>query len=251
MAFSFTAGDPVAALRGGSRGDKLLGIVAAGSESALGRDIELRRGAFEPVLSLAHRSIDYIAGPSGAGKTTYLAGLAARHQKINPEAPIVVFARGAIADDPALAGLAGFASQAEIGKKLLEKPIDVLTLEPGTLLIFDDVATILDDKYRTAVSKLVMDCAEVGRKANIHMLMTSHLISPNDRKLARVILNEMEFLTVFPAGSGAHQITYVLQKYLGLSKAQVTRILDAPGRWVRIHCHAPRWVMTETSAWML
>lgn len=249
--FSVKAGKPIAGLRGGTHGDKVLGVVDVGDEDALGRDIELKRGCFEPILSLEDRSVDYIAGPSGAGKSTYTADLVRKHNKLNPEAKVILYSRSPIADDKAFADIAGVVQQATLGSDLIANPLDVTTLEKDTLLVFDDVGTIFDEKLKQAVQKVIMDVAETGRKYKVYLVVTSHLINPNDRGFARVMMNEMEFLTLFPGSGNAHSITYVLKKYLGLGATQIRRILDTKSRWVRIHTHAPRWVLEEHAAYIL
>jgi hypothetical protein len=124
-------------------------------------------------------------------------------------------------------------------------------MSKGAVLIFDDVGTIIDDTLKRSVQKIIMDCAEVGRKYGIYMLVTSHLIIPNERNFARVMMNEMQFLTVFPGSGGTHQITYVLKKYMGFDAKQVKRILESKSRWVRVHSHAPRWVLEEKAAYVV
>lgn len=249
--FSVKSGKPIAAIRGGTRGDGVLGVTENGDVEALGRDIELRKGRFEPILELEGRCIDYTAGPSGAGKSTYVGGLIKRHRKLHPDARVIVYSRGKIDEDPAFKEIEGGVEQAELGAHLVEAPLDITGLEKGTILVFDDVGTILDDKVKEAVHKIIMDCAEVGRKQGIYLIVTSHLVNPNDRKFGRVMLNEMQFLTLFPGGGNAHSVRYVLRQYLGLDSKQIQRILDSKSRWVRIHVHSPRWVLEETAAYII
>jgi len=249
--FSVRTGKPIAALRGGTRGDAVLGVTDVGDKEALGRDIELKKGVFEPILELSGRCIDYTAGPSGAGKSTYVGGLVQRHRRVQPEARVIVYSRGQVDQDPAYSAIEGGVEQATLDQTLVDTPLDITTLDKGTLLVFDDVGTIMDDKVKAAVQKIIMDCAEVGRKQEIYLIVTSHLINPNDRKFARVMMNEMQYLTLFPGSGNTHAIEYVLTKYLGLDKKQVRRILDSKSRWVRVHVHAPRWVLEERGAYLL
>lgn len=246
---SVKSGKPIAALRGGSQGDAVLGITENGDSGGLGRDIELRRGVFEPIMPLDDRSIDYVAGPSGAGKSTYVAGLLRRYQKLSPKARVLFYSRGPVEDDKAYDGIE--LEQVALDAAFVESPPDVTRLEPGTVLVYDDVGTVQDDKVKEAVLKSIMDCAEVGRKYSIHLVVTSHLVNPNEKKFSRTMMNEMKYLTVFPGSGNSHSIRYVLKTYLGLDSKQIQRILDSRSRWVRVHTHAPRWVMGEREAYVL
>jgi hypothetical protein len=249
--FSVKSGAPVAIVRGGPHDGEILGVTGPGEKGGLSVDIEFQTGKLEPILDLENRSVEYIAGPSGSGKSTYVAGLVHRYTKLHPDTKVFLFSRGAGGDDPAFNDLRSVMKQVVLDEDLVTSPPDVTTMEKGTMLIFDDVGTIHDDKLRKSVQKIIMDCAEVGRKYGIYMLVTSHLIIPNERNFARVMMNEMQFLTVFPGSGGASAITYALKKHCGFTPKQVARALAAKGRWLRIHNHAPRWAMEEKAAYIV
>lgn len=249
--FSVKSGTPIAVVAGGPHDGEILGVTNATDKHALAKDIEFKQGELEPILDIANRSVEYIAGPSGSGKSTYVAGLVKRYIKLNEDAEIYLFSRGMAPDDPAFGEILPFMKQVVMDDDLVKSPPDVTMMTKGTVLIFDDVGTIIDDKLKKSVQKIIMDCAEVGRKYGIYMLVTSHLIIPNERNFARVMMNEMQFLTVFPGSGGAHQITYVLKKYMGFDAKQVTRVLASKSRWVRFHSHAPRWVLEEKAAYVV
>lgn len=253
--FSLEAGKPVAVIKGedGKKSDyagKILGIVDEPSNN-VGKEVILNKETFEPFLDLSERCIEYIAGPSGVGKSTMTASLVKKYKKINPNAAVIVFSRADISDDPSFKDLLPEISQARIDDEMLAEPMDVTKLPRGTLLVFDDIGTVYDSILKAHVQKLIMDCAEVGRKYGIYMIVTSHLIIPSERNFARVMMNEMQNLTVFPNSGTDHQIRTVLEKYLGLSKEQIKRIVKNKSRWVRIHTRHPRWVLTNKEAYML
>jgi hypothetical protein len=249
--FSVLSGDPIAIIRGGPHEGEILGITEKGDAQALASDIEFGTGALEPLMGTRARCVEYIAGPSGAGKSTYLAGLLRRYLKLRPGAEVYLFSRGAGTDEPAFDDLRPAIKQVVLDEDLVKAPPDVTKMEPGTALVFDDVGTIHDDKLRKAVEKIIMDCAEVGRKYSIYLLVTSHLIIPADRNFARVMMNEMQYLTVFPGGGGGSAISYVLKKHVCLRTKQIERVNETESRWVRIHTHAPRWAMTEKAAYVV
>lgn len=249
--FSVVSGEPISIIRGGPHEGEILGVTGKDDEKALASDIEFKSGVLEPLMDTRSRCVEYIAGPSGAGKSTYLASLLRRHLKLKPDAEVYLFSRGSGRDEPAFDDLRDSIKQVILDEDLVKTPPDVTAMEPGTVLIFDDVGTIHEDKLRKSVEKIIMDCAEVGRKYQIYLLVTSHLIIPNDRNFARVMMNEMQYLTVFPGAGGVSAISYVLKRHVGLAAKQIERVTNADSRWVRLHTHAPRWVMTEKAAYTI
>jgi len=61
---------------------------------------------------------------------------------------------------------------------LVTNPIDIFKdLRFGDLVFFDDCDTVTEKKIRDALSKIQNDVLETGRHNNIHILITSHLIT--------------------------------------------------------------------------
>lgn len=204
-----------------------------------------------PIADMIARFIEYIAGPSGSGKSTMAANLANRFKIVYPNKPVYIFSRTDAKNDPAFAGLKPI--QISIDESLIEDPIDITkeVTEQGCLLIFDDCTTIHNDKIKKEIEKLMADAMEVGRKLNCNMIITSHLVIPNEKKLARTLLNEMTVLTVFPRSGSAQQIRYALRQYFGLDNKQIDNILKLKSRWVRISKTYPQYVLFEHGAYIL
>lgn len=206
-----------------------------------------------PVPDITKRFTEYIAGPSGSGKSYMTANLADQYKNVYPHKPIYIFSRGDIEDDPAFSNLEYV--QIPINEELLDNPIDIVEMaqetEDGCLFIFDDCGTIHDDKLRKAVEKLIVDILEVGRKYDVNIIVTNHLIIPNERKFARTIMNELSIMTIYPRCGSAQQIAYVLKTYWGLDKKKIAHILALNSRWVRISKTYPQYVLHEHGAYFL
>jgi len=214
------------------------------------KDFTLNRGAFEPRLNPYQRSVAYIAGPSGSGKTTYALNLIKSYIKIHPEVPFFLFSRTDYKKDPAYQGLRPM--QVTIDDSLLTDPINIENeLSEGAIILFDDCTTIRDDKLRKEVEKLMEDIMEVGRKLNITIVISNHLVIPNDKKFARTVMNELQTLTVFPKSGSSRQIRYALKEYFGLDRNQIEDILHLPSRWVTISKSYPMYVLSEKMAYIL
>jgi ABC-type polar amino acid transport system ATPase subunit len=204
-----------------------------------------------PIPDLDNRFVEYIAGPSGSGKSTIASEIATEFKKKNPSKPIYIFSRTEAEKDPAFTKLKPY--QIEIDESLLDDPVDITQeiTEGGCLMIFDDCGTIHNDKLRKEVEKIMADAMEVGRKLNCNIIITNHLVIPNEKKFARTVLNEMNMLTVFPKSGSSQQIKYALKTYYGLNNNQIEKILKLPSRWVRISKTCPQYVLYQGGAFIL
>lgn len=204
----------------------------------------------EPRLNPYNRTVSYVAGPSGSGKTTYALELIKPYLELYPDKPFFLFSRTDFKDDPAYKGLNPL--QIPVNEKLITHPIDITQeLKGGSIVLFDDCNTIQDDKLRKVIEKLIGDILEVGRKLDITIVITSHLVIPNERKMARTILNEMQMLTVFPKSGSSQQIRYALKQYYGLTNKQIEHILGLKSRWVTISKSYPNYVLYENGCFIL
>ncbi len=201
-----------------------------------------------PLPDLNNRFVNYIAGPSGSGKSTVAAELGQQFKNIYPNKPIYIFSRTDSRKDPAFAKLKPI--QVDINESLIEAPIDITeeVTEDGCLMIFDDCGTINNDKVRKAVEKLIMDIMEVGRKLNCNIIITNHLVIPNEKKLARTIMNELTVLTVFPKSGSAQSIRYALKTYWGMTNKQIDEVMQIQSRWLRISKNYPQYILWESGA---
>lgn len=216
----------------------------------IGKEFSLREGSLKPLLNIRERQVDYNAGPSGSGKTTIAAEKIKSYRKIFPEKELFIFSRANIANDPALKGLGG--AQIKIDESLIENPIDIeKELSGGCIILFDDCNTIQNEKFKTQIDRLMSDIMEVGRKLDITVIITNHLVIPNEKKFARTILNEMQTLTIFPKSGAGQQIRYALKQYFGLNNKQIDTIFQLPSRWVQISKTYPIYVLHEKGAYLI
>jgi hypothetical protein len=219
-------------------------------ENECGDCINLKLGKISPLLDPNERSVSYIAGPSGSGKTSYAVNLIKNYAKIHPKKTFYLFSRTDYKTDPAYNGLR--ANQILIDDNLINDPVDItVELKSGGIVLFDDCNTIQNDNIKKAVDKLMSDIMEVGRKLDITIIITNHLVIPNEKKIARTIMNELQSLTCFPKSGSSQQIEYALKKYFGLNNKQIKIILELPSRWVTISKTYPLYVLYETGCFIL
>jgi hypothetical protein len=200
-------------------------------------------GIMVPILNMDSRTVEYICGPSGCGKSTMAGKMIKVFHKLNPDKPIIVFSRTLFKDDPALKDIPMI--QVDLDQ-LKDFSLDITKDIPmGTMVLFDDTNTIQDSSVQKIVNSIMEDIMEVGRKLKLYIIVTSHLIIPNSKKLARTVLNECQYLTVFPKSGNAQQIQYALKTYFGFGKKDCKKIMESKSRWVRISKCYPQYIMSD------
>lgn len=241
-------GRPIATLK--NKNKKKVIIYLDPESDRINTHMGTKEGSIRQIPRIDEREVNYIAGPSGSGKSTHASELMKAFSKLHPEKDIYIFSRTDIKNDPAFKGMN--LKQVSIDESLLEDPIDIETeINDGCMILFDDCNTIQDEKLKKYIDSLMKDILEVGRKLNIWIIITNHLVIPDERKMARAVLNEMQSLTVFPKSGATQQISYALQKYFGLNKKQIQQILELPSRWVTIYKHYPMYVMYDKGIYLL
>lgn len=251
MSLSFVDGKPIARITTGKYKDSIIYLdsnnQASGEHYA---KIDLKANILQPIMDPDNRSIWYIAGMAGSGKSTYAAALAKTFHKLHPKKPIYFFSRTSWENDPAYKKIKP--KQVKLDESLVRDPILIESdIEQGSLLIFDDIGTIHNKQIKEEVFHLIKDVMEVGRKMNLSLILTSHLILPNEKPFGRVVLNELQNLVIFPHGSSTYHITYVLKVHFGLDKKNIDTILKLPSRSVTITRTYPLAVMYEHGVYLL
>lgn len=198
-----------------------------------------------PVVDPVSRQVFYIAGPSGSGKSHYAAEIIAVYKKLFPNNEVYVFCRDT--QDPVIDKLG--VTRVVINEEIYTDPIDITQGMDDCLILFDDCDTIGDKKIKAAVDHLKNDIMEVGRKRNIYIIITSHLINKGHE--TKTVLNECHQLTLFPKAGSTYQSKYVLEKYVGLNKKQIDYLLKLPSRWVTIKRTYPQVCFYQHGCFML
>ena len=106
---------------------------------------------------------------------------------------------------------------------------------------FSERSFVVYEKDSLEVLKLVFNWSNI----------TNHLIIPNEKKFARTVLNEIQYLTIFPKSGSSQQIRYVLKTYFGFKDKQITKILNLDSRWVRISKSYPMYILYDKGAYIM
>lgn len=191
------------------------------------------------------RSIYYVAGASGSGKSYIAKGLAEKYQKQFPDRDVYLVSK--LGADETLDGMKKKPVRLNVAK-LVETPLKDLEPLRNSMIIFDDYDAF-DGKEAKMVENLMNDIATMGRHTVTTMLCLTHYLS--NYKKTRLLLTEATHFVLYPQSTGAQPLSYLLKTHLGMDKKDIEHLRKNGSRWVCIHKNFPQYCITENSAWIL
>ncbi len=212
-------------------------------------------GFKEPPAATGEEKIEisYIYGPNGSGKTYYGATYAHEWSKMFKDWPIYLFSRR---DKDKVLDELPTLKRVEIDERLITEPLTMDNFG-NSLVIFDDIDTIVNLKIRLAIQNLRDDIMETGRQKMIYVINTSHL--GMNWKPTRTVLNEANSYTLFPRRGNYDQNFKILRDKMGLKKDVITLLIDKPNGlgyigkwgWLTIYRDVPQYVIYELGCSLL
>ena len=190
----------------------------------------------------------YAAAPSESGKSTYISNLVKEYKKLKPKAKIYLFSD--TPRDPVLDKLGVI--RILLNEELIENPIEaeeLVTEENEALVIMDDIDSIIDKKIFKQVTALRDQLLQKGRHHKISVICTNHKLT--DYKNTSIILNESQYITLFPKATSRHNFSYILKTYCGMSEDEIEKAYTLPTRWITICCLFPRYVLYQSGVYLL
>ena len=192
------------------------------------------------------RSILYITGQSGSGKSYYTKDYAQTYQKMYPKNEVYLIS--------AVQDVSTIDKIKKLRKIDIFKPVFLEVDVPleefkDSLVIFDDVDSISNKTLKKKVWQIMSDILTMGRHYNISAIITYHVATAGNE--TKLILNESQSITIFPSASGGRTLRYLLDQYLGLDKKQIERIKKLDSRYCTIVKSYPKVVLHEKGAYIL
>jgi hypothetical protein len=178
---------------------------------------------FELLPPQEGRSVLYIAGASGSGKSYFTAQFLKKYHKKHPKNKIYVFSEGE--HDPAFDDLD--IVRIPINDDLLNEPVQYNEFH-DCMVVFDDIDS-LSGKFKKYVYDLKNKLCKLGRKDEISIIMTSH--SPCDGVNTKSDLNESQIIVFFLNNFGRGN-KYLCESYIGLNKEGIKKIRNLKTRSV-------------------
>lgn len=202
---------------------------------------------FQPIPDKdSERSIRYVTGASGSGKSYYTRKYLEEYHRAYPKREIYIIS--SLTDDPSLDKLK------YIKRVKIHEPgfiHDAITAEDfkDSCVVFDDTDCLVNKHLKNKIDAILNSVLETGRHFNVEVIYTSHLAC-NGRDTRR-ILNECKSVTIFPTGLGGKAMKYLLDNYFGLDKDQIKKIKKLQSRWVTISKTFPMCVMSDKECYIL
>ena len=191
------------------------------------------------------RSITYVTGASGSGKSYYTKMYVDEYKRLYPKREVWLIS--SIQDDSSIDKIKGL-NRIKLTAEFINEDISAKDFK-DSCLIFDDTDCIIDKFLKAQVNGLLNSVLETGRHFNVEVIYTSHLAC--DGLQTKRILNECKSVVIFPSGLGGRSIKYLLDNYFGLDRFQIKRIKKLQSRWVAINKSFPMTVISDKEAFIL
>jgi len=196
------------------------------------------------------RDCVYVTGCAGSGKSWFAKHFCENYSKLfKGKRPIYLISQ--LEEDDTLDSAECKINRIKLDS-LVDDPIDLNSGEmKDCLLIFDDWDTIEDTperKYSSVIWKLLNDCLIIGRHMNISVIVISHY-NTGGRK-GRLILTECSKYVVYPHGSSAYALKYLLGHHVGIETKYISE-LGKFGRWICINKTYPKYLVSEHTVKLL
>lgn len=193
------------------------------------------------------RSIYYVVGGSGSGKTTYIKKLLKSYKKLYSKGKIVIISAVNDGDFDEFKDIIQL-SPKKLAEDLDFDPNEFISNETlkNSFFILDDVDTLIP-KERAYVWAICNSILQIGRHNNINLALVSH--QPSNYSQTRIVLNETHYITIFRRNLDGKYKTF-LERYFNIDKIYFKKLLEIKTRWITISKLYPSFIFTENEALM-
>lgn len=191
------------------------------------------------------RSILYITGASGSGKSYYTRNYCNEYKKMFPKNEIYLIS--SVTEDSSIDKVKDL-RRITLDNNFLGADLTVQDFK-NCMVIFDDTDCITNKMMKMKVNNILNMLLETGRHTNTSVIYTSHL--PTNGLDTRRILNECHSVTLFPNSLGGRSLKYLLENYFGLDKDQIRKVKKLNSRWVTICKTYPMIVMADKDIYVV
>ena len=238
-------GSPIAIIKGGKYDGKIVSVTADkddGDGDGLFKSFSSMKLTGDAKFAVypnnkIERSIGYISGASGSGKSTFIKHYVDHYHKLFPRNPIYLLSRKG-QDDSLDSPLI---KRIRLDESFYQDPIPYEEFA-NSLVLSDDLDTVKKPvELRNAINHLLDEIMELGRSLHVSLLVTSHVINRSSE--TRNIINEAHFVVLFLKSSSTY--TYFLQQYMGFNLKQIRKLKKIEGRSITINRGYPNTIIGE------
>lgn len=197
-------------------------------------------------ITMSSNLIDslFVVAPRGTGKTTILSNIARQHK-----GHIYLFSRFDIGDklgeEPAFMGIKNIKKIDcyDLFESNNNEPIDIKEFS-NSMVIMDDIQTLKDKKVVKFMNRLRDEILESGRKMNILLLVSEHLLL-NHKENAYPLL-ESKAIIISPMGNNV-QNKFFLRQYCCLDNILINELLESGTRFITVIKSIPKILITDNN----
>lgn len=215
-----------------------------------GKEFFLQSGTVYPVPLQEEDQNErlYVSGPAGAGKSTYINKWLQFKLGMDPDTKIFVFSK--LDEDKSLEkDIGDHIQRVTLDEQLVEKPMSSTDFPYGSVIIFDDIDTIKNEKVLNSVRKLRDDLLETGRHEMLSIITVSHTLMAYSK--TKISINECTSTTLFPRAGNSFQAKRYLKEYMGFSPQMVDKCIKLKSRWFTIFKRYPTYCIHEHGAFII
>lgn len=194
---------------------------------------------------LGDRQCIFIVGKSGSGKSYWMAEYGKLYMKMYPNNKIHLFSNKTSESPIDVLN----ANRIPLTEEALTQIFDNFTKINNCLIIFDDVDVLPDKKIEILVQKIQNQIYMLARSQKVTMLHAKHIGLDKDK--SKIALAEMLGCVIMTKGISAHVARTILQKYIGIDKEAMNKILNLKSRWVYINTDDPKFYVSENKICLL
>jgi len=206
-------------------------------------------GTIQPLPRFKKTERIYITGQTECGKSYFIKQFLKQYRKVyedKEEKPIFLFSD--VDEDEEIDAIPGL-TRFQLDEGLIEtENINPRNFQ-NSICVFDDIDSIQNKKIYKLICNFRDALLRRGRHENISVIITNHLST--DFRNTRIVLNECNSIVIFPHSGSTHGMKYLLQKYVGLDKKGIEKVLKLPSRWVLIHKNNPQYIMYEKGCYIV
>jgi hypothetical protein len=199
-----------------------------------------------PSMDPKWRHVKFYAGRGGSGKSKALAEWVKAWMVLYPDRKIYGVSKAKLHEDPAFKGIP--IRQIDMDDILKHEHAKLEEWFPEDCLVIMDDFDTYKGKELAACLKMQNDIMDLGRKRNVQLIITSHLL--NNYNQTRNVIQSAEDLTFFPQTTLYNAFEYMLKK-VGLSKDHILHAHKHMGDMVTVHTQAPCYMMGDDEVVLL
>ena len=180
----------------------------------------------QPVIENQRMTL-FVAGESGSGKSYFVREYAKRYNHMFRKNFIYLISY--LDKDETLDEYKKIIRIKAFQQDFLDECLDIdLNEFKNSLVIFDDIDSVINKKTKEKIYGLLNKMLRIGRHMNISVCYAGHELYASPE--IKMLLNESMSITFFPKRLNYKKMKYLLETYFGLNKNQIERIRSIKDR---------------------